>query len=227
MRSITLATLTAASLLASTAWAAPASVVQFSQNTGANDVTIANDTTLFGAAGATTITIANATANISQLLDNITPINGVDVILNAASIDNATALGGAILQHFNGNFCLSSGPGCTGIDFLSGTFTDAAFGSATGSQLTVNVSSPPDTLKMVSSVIPQSQLQAPSSLNFAFTSVNPALFIDTNLSIGAATGSFSGNASASTVPEPAGLALFGVGLLGLVGVRGLRRRHDA
>jgi len=227
MRSITLATLTAASLLASAAWAAPMSVAQFSQNTGNNDVTIANNGALMGSTGATTISIADATANISQLLDNVTPIDGIDVTLNATSIDNAVAVGATgILQHFNGTFCLSSMAGCGGIVFLSGSFSDAAFGTATGSQLTVNVANPPDVLNLTSSVIPASQLQAPSSLNFAFTAVNPALFIDSNNSIGAATGAFSGNASATAVatPEPGTAALLGVGLLGLVGVTRHRRR---
>src|SRR5215472_17203987 len=127
MRSITLATLTAASLLAGTAWAAPVSVVQFSQNTGNNDVTIANNGALMGSTGATTISIADATANISQLLDNVTPIDGIDVTLNATSIDNAVAVGATgILQHFNGMFCLSSMAGCGGIVFLSGGFSGAA-----------------------------------------------------------------------------------------------------
>jgi Zn-dependent alcohol dehydrogenase len=211
----------AASLLAATAWAAPVSVVQFSQTSPANDVTIANNTGLAGSAGATTITIADAQANISQLLDNL-PVNGIDVELNATSIDNATAVGATgILQHFNGTFCLSSLTGCGGTIFLRGSFSDAAFGTATGSQLTVNVANPPDALSMTSGVIPASQLQAPSSLNFAFTAVNPALFIDANASIGAATGAFSGNASASAVvtPEPMSLAILGIGIVGLLAVK--------
>ena len=156
MRAIVLGVIAAA--IAGSAAAAPVSVVQFSQTSAANDVTGANNPLLTGATGASTITISNAVANISQLLGN-PAVNGVDVNLSATSIDNATTVGASgILQHYDGTFCLSSGPNCTGIDFLSGSFSDAAFGTAAGSQLTVNIANPPDTLSLTSAVIPASQV---------------------------------------------------------------------
>lgn len=189
----------------------------FGQTSGNNTTTAtvdALDTT-------TTIQITDAAVQFTQLLGQITPIDA-DLDLTATSIDAVQGVGAALLQHYSGTFCITSAAGCGGINFLSGTFTDAAFGLATGSQLSVNVSNPPDTLAFTSGVIPASQLAAPNSITFAFSNVTPGLS-QLGTTIAPFTASVAGDADASTVPEPSSLVMLGVALLGLSYVRSLRR----
>ena len=102
-----------------------------------------------------------------------------------------------------------------------GGFTDAAFGTTTGSQLTINIAAPPDTLTMTSGDIPSAELGLPRSLNFAFTSLTPPLHTTGNIlgdTIAGFSASFSGNASAAAVvvPEPrvaGGAVLLAMGIL--------------
>ena len=111
--------------------------------------------------------------------------------------------------------------GCGG-NFLSGVFTDAAFGANGGAGLVVQVSSPPELLTLTSNVIPADQLLDPSSFNLTFANLTGPLHID-GVTLGAFSSSFTGDVSASAVPEPASLALIGAGLVGLGVARRSRR----
>ena len=110
---------------------------------------------------------------------------------------------------------------------MSGIFTDAVFG--TGSQLSVTVGAPPDTLILSSSLIPGDELVDPAGLGFTFTDLSPAPASITGTgskaTIASFTATFAGNASASTVPEPSTWAMMGIGFVGLgfVAVRRSRR----
>lgn len=193
-------------------------VATFGQTSPNDTVTATNNATNT----TTTITITDAVVNLTQFLGGAT--NGVDFTLNATSVDAATTLGASAIQHYSGTFSIFTGPGHTGVDLLSGTFSDAAFGALSGPGLVVSVNSPPDTLSLTSAVLPASELASPSSFGLTFTSLSPALSLvgaPGSQTIGAFQAGFSGNVSASplAVPEPAGLALVGMGLLGLGAIR--------
>jgi hypothetical protein len=198
-------------------------IINAAQTSSSNTVTATAD-----AAGTmTTINITDAASSIAQIFGGGTGLPAF-VDLAATSIDFVTMVGGALLQHYSGNFSISSGLGGSGIDYLSGSFTDAAFGLTTGNQLSVNIAQPPDTLTLSSSFIPAADLSAPNSLTFAMsnlTSTAPfsgGLQVD-NLTIAPFTASFVATADASqqavNTPEPMSLALFATGLLVLTCVR--------
>lgn len=180
-------------------------ITGFSQESLTNAVT-ATDNGLV-----TTISIAPGT--LVTLGGGIFNVSGASFQLTATSIDTAVNNAGIIQQHYSGSFCVSSIAGCGG-NFLSGTFADAAFGANGGAGLVVQVSSPPETLALTSNVVPASELLDPSSFNLTFANLGPALHID-GTTIGAFTSSFTGDVSASSVPEPLSLAILGAGLLGL------------
>ena len=217
--------LIAATAISALAFIAPAQATQiiaFGQTSQSN--------TLVGTANAgdtqTSIAASGTGAGvlIDQLFGTVTPpaIPGF-FTLNATSIDAAqTALGG-ILQHYSGSFAVTSGAGGTGTNELSGTFSDAAFGVTGGTQLSINVANPPDTLVLTSDVIAASELNAPSSFTLSMSNLGSLAIAGTT--IAPFTASFSGVANSATVPtpEPASIALLGIGLLGLGFVANKRR----
>ena len=196
-----------------------ANVVTFSQTSGANTLTA----TVNGAQTQTTLTIDDAAISIGQLIAGAPPAT-VFVSLNAVSNDAAVPILGAVIQHFDGHFCVSSAINCGGVNVLSGVFSDAAFGALSGPGLTVNVNNPPDTLTLASDIIPASDLASPNAMSLGFTNLVPGLHIS-GTTIGPFSASFAGTVSASVVevPEPFSIVLLGVGLLGLSAARRQRR----
>lgn len=206
---------TAATLVALPAFAA--NLITFAQTSSTNEITAtpnAGDT-------ATTITASGAGVSIGQLISGPPP-SPAFFSMTATSTDSVTTLGSAVIQHYSGNFCVTTAAGCGGTNVLSGTFTDAAFGGLGGPGLVVNVNNPPDTLDLTSSVIPAGDLVPPNAFGITFTNLMPDLAL-IGSTIAGFTATFAGDASANVaVPEPAGFALLGLGVLGIAAMS--RRR---
>ncbi len=195
-------------------------IATFSQTSPTNTV-VATDNSV-----TTNIVVDDAVTNVSTFAGG-GPVTAF-FSLNSTSNDPAVQVGGAVIQHYDGNFCFTSGINCGGTNYLSGVFSDAAFGALGGPGLVVNVNNPPDTLTLTSDIVAPNDLVAPSSFSLAFTNLTPVLSID-GTTINGFTAAFAGVVSASSasvpVPEPASLGILGLGLLGLGMIR--RTRNNA
>jgi hypothetical protein len=194
-------------------------IASFSQNPSATPTVTATDN-----GSSTNIVVDDVSTNVSTGSFSGTTLFS----LNANSIDPVTVIGPALLQHYSGTFCFSSAVDCGGTNFLSGIFSDAAFGAAGGPGLIVNVNNPPDQLTLTSDTIPSNELLPPSTFNITFADLNPVLHVD-GTTIAAFTANYAGNVSASTEAvntiEPASIAILGVGLIG-VGMLRMRKRNE-
>jgi hypothetical protein len=217
MKSILLAGIALLGLAATQAQGAQ--VAAWGQTSASNTVVATNPLP-----GFTELAVNDALINVTQLIANPT-FSGVFFNMDATSTDAAQTVGAALIQHYNGSFCISVSNHCAGSILLEGGFTDAAFGAAGGPGLVLNVNAPPDSLTLGSQVIPALDLQGDKTFNLGFSNLTPVLGLNGS-TIAPFTASFAGVASATIInaPEPAGIALMGVGLLGLGLVRHRQRR---
>ena len=208
------------SVLAATALpipAADASVLLIFGQTGIAD-TVTGTRTL----NSTTIT-SSAPVDITEIDAPLGIPISATFTLNAHSISAATTVGPApdIVQAYAGSFSIIGG----GINYLSGTFSDAIFGSGSGLVVTASNPSPTESVTFTSDVIAPSLLTAfDRAASLSFTDVTP----DASIVLGTLN-SFKSDVSgdfSSTVPEPSTWAMMLLGFVGL-GYAGFRKARSA
>ena len=227
-RNTLVSTVAAAGLALASAVFAPANATQiitFGQTSNSNTAFFTNPTTT-----STTLTIANAAIFVTQFAGPGGGGFSAFLGLLANNTGPSVLAGGLFDQHFSGTFCITSAANCGGINYLSGTFADDLGGALGGSSLTLSASTPPPgAVTFTSSILTASQLDVQRAFSLAFTNGatgNALCPIGIGVTYCANNFSFSGNASAqigARVPEPATLALLGLGLAGL----GFARRKRA
>ena len=202
-------------LLATTLIVAPLAASQAAVILTMGQTGSANTTTATANGAGTSTTISNVNTPIS-----ITQIDAPAVLpINAFYNFSATSVGAASTtpvpnQRFSGTFSITSLPGGAGTNYLSGSFSDIVLANDTSAILSAST---PDAITFTSDVIALADLAPARAISLSYSNVTPGVLGLDNTTLpsftAAESGTFSANIAAT--PEPASLALLGVGLLGL------------
>jgi hypothetical protein len=178
--------------------------------------TSAGDTVSGTRTGTSTTITSDTPVDITEIdASVVTPILAT-FMLTATNSGLATPVGSGVLQHYSGTFSITSGA----TNYLSGTFSDAVFGSGGALTLSASNPSPTQSVSFTSNVIAPSLISAfDRAMSLSFTDVGPPAAIVAG-TLRSFSSDVSGNFS-SSVPEPSTWAMMGIGFafLGFVGLR--------
>lgn len=210
-----------------------AALIVFGQSGGqAFPFSATNDGALVDAT--TTLAVTNANVTVTEWIFG-GPIFNAFFNLQAVSDSPAVPIGLGVLQYFSGSFSITSLANGGGVNYLSGTFTDVLvgndglMGSGAFGAFSLQSSDPPTgALTFTSSIVPPNALLTPRSFTLGLSGLTTNVGI-TNGSLSSFSANFSGNADAGQeglvvpLPEPASMAIWGIGALGMA-FAGYRRR---
>jgi len=186
-------------------------VLQFDQLNPADVVTATNvggtSTTL-----TTTGNVDGAGVSVPIVITNFLGTPGVNIpafetFVNVTSTGPASTSGPFTFQNYSGTIEFTSGPGSTGVNYLTATFTSATLSASSTSPGAASLSAaqPPSSLVLTSDF---AAFSPPSNLSIALGNVTPPLGI-TGSSISSFTAQNTGTITAtiSVIPEPSTLCL--------------------
>lgn len=180
--------------------------------------TSTGDTVSAARSGSTTTITADTTVEVDGIAATITTPFIATLVLDATNTGPASMVGGSVLEDFSGSFSITSGA----TNYLSGTFTDAVFGSGGSLSLTASNDTPGESVSFTSSVIAGKLVDGLGrSISFSFTDVSPPVAI-TSGTLRGFSSDVSGDFSSTAVPEPSTWAMLALGFAGM-GLLGLTR----
>jgi hypothetical protein len=236
MKAVSIRSLALASL-ATLALATPSSAVtilQFGQTNPDDFVTATSS------GGTTTLTTSSAASpfSIPVQITNIggdpvaPPIPAFETFQNVVSTGTATTAGGTVEQLYSGTIAITSGPNATGGNFLTATFQNASLsGFLGGGSASLVGSRPPQNVTFTSNfaaIIPLIAGNPPENFSISFSNINPPLSLS-GTTIAGFTAQNSGTFATGDVPipEPSGIVMASMAMIGSLGCYGWRRRQSS
>jgi PEP-CTERM motif len=173
--------------------------------------TSTGDTVTATRSGSTTTITSDTAIDIDDIAAPLTPPILATLVLDLTSVGPASMIGSSIVQPYSGSFSITSGA----TNYLSGTFTDAIFGSGGSLALSASNDTSGESVVFTSNVIPANLVDGlERSISFSFTDVSPRVAL-TSGTLRGFSSDISGNFSAIAVPEPATWAMLALGFAGL------------